>query len=261
MEVEVRLLKQPELRKPCIVSGLPGIAYVGKLSVDHLVQTLHAELFGEVYSKFFPPYVLIGKDGIVELLRNELYFWKNKESERDLIFFTGNAQAVTPEGQYLMADKVLDTAMRLGAERIYSVAAFVTDRVIDTPRVYGAATEEALIDEFKRQGVLVMEEGPIGGVNGLIFGLAKVKKLQGVCLLGETYGYTTVSGQYLVDANAGRAVLEVLSKMLNVKVDLSPLDRQVEQMKEAIKRMAEIEEYAIKKTEEAAAKGYKNYIT
>lgn len=261
MEVEVHLLKQPELRKPYVVSGLPGIAYVGKLSVDHIVQELKAELFGEVYSKYFPPYVLIGKNGIVELLRNELYYWKNKDSERDLVFFTGNAQAVTPEGQYLVADKILDTAMKLGAERIYSIAAFVTDRVIDTPRVYGAATEESLIDEVNQQGVLVMEEGPIGGVNGLIFGLAKVKKLQGICLLGETHGYTTVAGQYLVDANAVRAVLEVLTKMLNIEVDLSPLDRQVEQMKGAIKRMAEIEEYAIKKTEEAAAKGYKNYIT
>ena len=85
MKVKISFLKEPKLREPYLISGLPGISSIGKFSTDYLIRELKAELFGEVYSQFFPSYVLIKKDGIVELMKNELYCWKNKEFERKRI--------------------------------------------------------------------------------------------------------------------------------------------------------------------------------
>jgi len=73
MNVEMKILKELKSTEFTLISGLPGIAYIGKLSVDYLIQQLKAELVGEVYSRFFPPYVLIKADGVVELMKNELY--------------------------------------------------------------------------------------------------------------------------------------------------------------------------------------------
>ncbi len=261
MEIEINFLEQPKLRRPYLISGLPGIAYVGKLSVDHLIKELKAKVFAEIYSKFFPPYVLIEENGLVELLKNELYYWKNNVSERDLIFFTGNAQATTPEGQYLIADKVLDTVLELGCERVYSIAASLTGKTNKKARVFGAVTDLKLISEMKKHKVIMMEKGIIGGANGLMLGLAKTRNIPGLCLLGETQGFRTASGEFLVDANAVRAVLQVLIKTLDINVDLSPLDEEVEYMKNTIKKIAEMEDYIIKKQREAASRGYKNYIT
>ena len=57
-----------------MVTGLPGIGYVAKLAVDHLLKELKAELFEDLFCPSFPPYVIIRKDGTVELLKNEFYY-------------------------------------------------------------------------------------------------------------------------------------------------------------------------------------------
>jgi uncharacterized protein (TIGR00162 family) len=261
MRVKINLLKEPELRNPFLVSGLPGISYVGKVSTGYLIRELKAELFGEVYSHFFPSHVIIKKDGTVELMKNELYYWKNRELERDIIFFTGNTQAASPEGQYLIAEEVLDTAIKFGVKRLYSIAAYVVDKSIEKPEVYGAATEPKLLEEVKMHGVLPMVEGSIGGTNGLLFGLAKTKNLQGICLLGETRGYRTSSGRFVVDAKAVRAVLEILTKILSIKVDMAPIESQAELTAEFIERLEEVESRMLKQAVKSKPKDLSRYIT
>jgi uncharacterized protein (TIGR00162 family) len=260
MNVKIVLLKEPKLRTPDFVSGLPGIGYVGRVTVDYLIRELNAELFGEVYSQFFPPYVLIKRDGVVELMRNELYYWKNQKLKNDLILFTGNAQAVSPEGQYLIAEEVLNTVIKFGVKRLYSTAAFVINKRIERPSVYGAVTEPKLIEEMKAYGIVPMVEGSITGTNGLLFGLSKTKNLPGMCLLGETRGYRTPTGQFVVDAKAARAVLEVLTKMLGISVDMTPLESQAKVTAEFIKRMEEVEDHMVQ-TMKAAPKDLTRYIT
>src|SRR4030042_6112473 len=98
MNAEIKLLKSFTPNELVLVCGLPGTAYIGKLSVDYLIQQLKAELIGEVYSKHFPPYVIIKEDGLVELLRNELHLFKT-ETGQSIVFLSGNAQAFSPEGQ------------------------------------------------------------------------------------------------------------------------------------------------------------------
>ena len=113
MNAEIKTLKEFAPKEITLVVGLPGTAYIGKLSVDYLVQQLKAELVAEVYSKHFPPYVIIKEDGLVELLRNELY-WYRTEDGRDIVFMGGNSQALSPEGQYDVADVILEWAISRG---------------------------------------------------------------------------------------------------------------------------------------------------
>jgi uncharacterized protein (TIGR00162 family) len=258
MDVQIDILKDFSIKKSTLICGLPGIAYIGKLSIDYLVKELKAELIGEIYSKYFPPYVLIRKDGLVELLRNELYYFKN--DNQDFLFFTGNAQASSPEGQFLIVDKVLDKVLSLGVKRVYSIAAFLTNRSFKTPKVYGTTTDPALIDNLEKYGVLPMDHGIISGMNGLIFGLAKRKKMEGICLLGETRGYRTTTGQYLLDSKAVKEILKILTEILDLKVNMEPLDKQTEQMDDFIKRMSEIESQARDELHETFDRS-KQYIT
>jgi uncharacterized protein (TIGR00162 family) len=188
MNAEIKILKPITPQNLVLICGLPGMAYIGKLSVDYLVQQFKGELFGEIYSQHFPPYVIIKEDGLVELLRNQLHVYRD-ENGRDIVFLSGNAQAFSPEGQYDVTEKVLDWAIENGVKRVYSVAALVTDRQFDVPAVYGTATSAALLEEAKASGVQPLDHGVIGGENGLILGLAKKKDLDGVCLLAETHGY------------------------------------------------------------------------
>jgi uncharacterized protein len=240
MNAEIKILKAFKPSELTLVVGLPGMAYIGKLSVDYLIQQLKAEQIGEVYSQHFPPYVIIKEDGLVELLRNELHLFRD-ETGRDIVFLSGNSQAYSPEGQYEVSEKVLDWAIKNGVKRVYSVAALVTERQYDTPNVHATATSVALLEEAKSSGALPLDHGLIGGENGLILGIAKKKDVDGICLLAETHGYQAPTGEYVIDPRAAKAALNVLTKILNIKVDMEPMEKQAMEMDEAFAKMAEIE--------------------
>jgi uncharacterized protein (TIGR00162 family) len=229
----VKIHKKPKLKNPILVGGLPGSGYVAKLAVDHLVKELDAQLLGEIFSPAFPPQVLVKKDGTVELMRNELYWWRDEKSDTSLMILTGNTQAVSPEGQYDIAEKVLDTAEDFGVKRMFTVAAFVTGERVEKPRVFATATEPKLLNDLKKHGTVPMKEGNIGGTNGLLFGLAKLRRIQGICLLGETSGY-------IIDAKSAQAVLETLTKILDVRVDMSALENRAKETEAFLRRMQEL---------------------
>lgn len=241
MDVEVKLLKELKLKDPIFIGGLPGIGYVAKLSADYLIEALKAEVFCEIYSSFFPPHVLINKQGIVELMKNEIYFWKNIQLKNDLVIFTGNTQAASAEGQYAVAQEVLNIAQKIGVKRLYSLAAYVSEEHIEKPKVYLAATEQKLIKEAEIYDVSPMEEGSVSGTNGLLFGLAKSRNIEGICLLGETPGYTTPAGRSIVDAKSAQALLEVLTKILGIEINMAPLENQAKMTTEFIQKLEDVE--------------------
>jgi uncharacterized protein (TIGR00162 family) len=241
MNVDIKTLKEFTPKEFILISGLPGIAYIGKLSVEYLVQQLKAEKIAEIYSKFFPPYTLIKKDGVIELLKNELFHYKHEKT--DFIFLSGNAQAFSPEGQFEVVEEILKWGTAHGLKKIYSIAAYASDKSIKKPIVYGTSTNIELLDEYKKLGVVPLTEGVIVGENGLIMGLAKKQNIQAVCLLGETRGYQTPSGQYLIDAKAAKEVISVLIKSLDLEVNMDPLDKQAKDMDEIITKMTEVEQH------------------
>ena len=103
--------KKPKLNNPLLIEGLPGIGNVGKLAVEHLIDSVKATKFAELYSKDFPPQVFINIDGTVKLVNNEFYYWKaKKRNQRDLVLLTGDYQGLSSQGQYELVEKILDIA-------------------------------------------------------------------------------------------------------------------------------------------------------
>lgn len=251
MRSKLRMEIKPE--HPYMVTGLPGAAGVAKLSADYLVKQLKGELFEELYSDAFPPHVLINKGGTVELLRNELYYCKKSKSKSDLIVFTGNTQAISSEGQYEIANETISRARNLGVVRLYATAAYVVEKPSEKPRVHGAASDPSLIDELKEYGVVPMEDGSIAGTNGLLFGLAALQNIPSICLLSETPAYTTPTGRFVVDAKAAQALLAVLTRMLNIEIDMKPLEEEAKLSQEFMQKMEEIEQRTIEEVRRAAA--------
>jgi uncharacterized protein (TIGR00162 family) len=258
MNVEIKTLKAFDSAEFTLVCGLPGVAYIGKMAVDYLVQQFKAERIAEIYSKYFPPYIIVKEDGISELLSNQLNWFKD-ESGKGIMFLSGNSQAMSPEGQYELADSILNWAIGHGLKKVYSVAGYVTDRAFETPEVYGTATTSALIEDAKKFGVKPLDHGVIGGENGLIMGLSKKKGVDGICLLAETHGYQTEMGQYLLDAKAAKSALKILGAILDLKVDMAELDKQAAQMDEFVSKITEIQSRVKEEMTESAKKP--SYIT
>jgi hypothetical protein len=227
---------KPKLTSPIFIEGLPGVGNVGKLAAEHLVDELKAKKLMTLQSKYFPPQVLVGDDGVVRLVNNELFYLK-KKGVNDLIFMVGDYQGLTPEGQYELAFRTLGLLEKYKLKRIYTLGGYGLGKIIDKPRVLGAATDLKLVEEMKACGVVFSKGEPgsgIIGASGLLLGLACHWSIPGVCLMGETSGY-------FVDPKSARMVLEILVKILGLKIHYTALEQKAQQIERLTTQFKEAE--------------------
>jgi uncharacterized protein (TIGR00162 family) len=232
-----------ELKNPILIEGLPGLGLVGKIATRYLIKKLDAKKFAYLYSPHLPYFVLVNRKGSVRLLRGTFYFLRNQTEGNDLILFTGDSQAQTIEGQYEISDCILDFARQHNVKMIVTVGGYRME-VKDKPKVIAAATNEELLNEaLQARAVLSSMGNPIVGTAGLILGLSRFKKIDALCLLGETRGY-------LPDPKAAKSVLEVLKTMLSLNIDLAGLNEEIEKADKMITRLQKIEEKRALQAEE-----------
>jgi uncharacterized protein (TIGR00162 family) len=239
--------KKPKLKNPILIEGLPGIGNVGKLAVEHLIDSVNAIKFAELYSKDFPPQVFINIDGTIELVKNEFYYWKaKKKNQRDLIFLTGDYQGLSSHGQYDLVEKILDIAEELGVKELFTLGGYGLGHDIHDPKVLAATTDKHLVKIMKKHGAIFKKNEPGGGIvgaSGLLLGLGKLRGLNGTCFMGETPGY-------LVDPKSAKAVLKILMKITNVEVNLAALEKKAKEIEQIAHQLKEMEGLSKDKAEE-----------
>lgn len=239
--------KKPKLKNPILIEGLPGIGNVGKLAVEHLIDSIDATLFAEIYSKDFPPQVFINTDGTIDLVNNEFYYWKaKKKKQRDLILLTGDYQGLSSHGQYDLVEKILDVAEEFNVKEIYTLGGYGLGHDIKDPKVLCATTDKSLVKTMKKYGAVFKKNEPGGGIvgaSGLLLGLGKLRDIQGTCFMGETPGY-------LVDPKSAKAVLKILIKITNVEVNLDALEKKAREIEHIAHQLREMESLSKEKSEE-----------
>src|SRR3972149_944030 len=189
--IVIRYLDHPKLEDPIFIEGLPGIGNVGKLAAGHPKDELKEVKCAEIFSKSFPPQVLVQEDGQVKLVNNEMHYVK-RNNGTDLVLLTGDYQGLTPEGQYELSDFILREIQKLGVRRGVTLGGYGMGRRGTKPRVLGAATGADLVKEMETYGVVFSRGEPgagIVGASGLLLGLGRLYDMGAVCLMGETSGY------------------------------------------------------------------------
>jgi len=245
------LYYEPELRKPMMFVGWPGIGNIGMIAVNALKDMLQAEEFGRVESwDFFYPRRVSIEDGLLENLEfpgNKFYY--RRLGDRDVLLFIGDEQP--SEGgkmygrgdrAYQMANLVLDVGLKFGCRRVYTSGACVsTIHHRMKPRVCAVATDKKLVGEIKKYPNTILmseitgrgeEEGGITGLNGLLLGVAALRGMEGVCLMGEIPDW--LAGASFPYPRASRSVLEVFEEILDIKTDLGFLDETEREVDEIV---------------------------
>jgi len=147
----VSVQEKPRLKNPVLIEGLPGIGFVANIAALHLIRELKANPFAEIRCSSFQDFAVTTEKGKPRHPINELYYYKGKEKERDLIILYGNTQALTTTGQYELCGRILDISKELGCRYVITLGGFK-----------------------KEQEVLV--------------GIGKLRGFRGFCLLAETLG-------------------------------------------------------------------------
>ena len=237
---KIYVLEEPKLEKPILVQGLPGLGFVGKLTVTYLIDELKLKPFARLYSTHLTLLdgstgVHINSNGTFFLPKLEFYAYNQKKP--NIVFLTGDTQP-TVYGQYEIAECVLDFVQKYGCERVIAVGGFQTPFERELGRVYGVYNKPYLAEELKSLGINLTRSGAITGACGVILGLGDQRNLESVGLLGAT------RGEY-PDMEAARGVLKVLSKILNLEIDLSRINREIEEMKKRLESLHRIQTEAI----------------
>lgn len=233
----VKIRARPKLNSPNMVAAWPGIANVSTIAVSYLRKRLDFKDLGEINaSYFFDPIGVTVRDNVVEepqFPQSRFYYWKNKPGKRDLILFIGDDQPTVKA--YELAHCVLDMAERFKVDRVYTCAAAITRmHHTEMPNAWGVATTKQLTAELKRYDLLQRGNLQIAGLNGLLLGVAKERAIDAMCILGEVPSQAA----RLQNPMAALAILRVITKMLDVKIDLLELEQISRQAKDRLKQMA-----------------------
>lgn len=237
MKSPIKLYKEPR-RKACdLLAVWPGIGNVALIVARYIKDKLKAEEIGEIEPfDFFDPIGVMVKSNIIEAPQfpeSKFYYWPNPDSDRDLLLFISDEQP-SFKG-YEMASCVLDVSQKLKVKRVYTCAAAIA-RIHHTenPRVWGAATNQKLLEVLRKYDVVLRGDIQIAGLNGLFLGVAKERGFDGLCILGEVPSYTT----RIPNPKAALAVLNVLSKILAININTSELAKVAKESDEQMKKLA-----------------------
>ena len=218
-----------QLNKPWLVAVWPGMGHVAvsagyylmaKLGMHHLAEFSAPDLFDVAHVEV--------KNGLIRpgtFPRNRFFVWQDPEQRHDILLFIGEAQPTT--GKYLFCQKLIEYAQTLHVQRVFTFAAMATQmNPGQYSRVFGAATDADGLQELRQLDLTLLEEGHIGGLNGVLLGVAAEQGLSGTCLLGEM---PSIVAQ-LPYPKASLVVLRTFASISGISLDYDELATQAELM-------------------------------
>ena len=224
-----------QLNNPRLVAVWPGMGHVGVNAGIYLLSKLEMTLHAEFdTSALFDLEAVQVKGGLLRPARrprSRLFLWTDPDGEHDLLVFLGEGQP--PAGKHQFCRELLRYARGLGVERVYTFAAMATPmNPHDPARVFVAATDEERLGELRESepDLELVEDGQIGGLNGVLLGVAVEEGMSGACLLGEMPGMFT----QLPFPKGSLAVLEVFAAYTGIDLDLEELRTQAEAVEEQL---------------------------
>ena len=231
-----------ELNHPWLVAVWPGMGNVALNAGVYLLAKLGMSVIAEMETGdlFDVDHVEV-KQGIIQpprRPRNRFFVWTDPKKNHDLVVFLGEAQP--PIGRYPFCRQLVAYARQLGVERVFTFAAMATQMHPEHgSRLFGAATDSTNLAELKRLELETLEDGNVGGLNGVLLGVAAESGLHGACLLGEM---PHIFSQ-LPFPKASLAILEVFATMAGIELDFTELAEQAKEMDQQLGQLlARVEE-------------------
>jgi proteasome assembly chaperone (PAC2) family protein len=222
-----------KLNHPWLIAVWPGMGNVAVSAGYYLLAKLEMHVIAEFEaSELFDVNAVEVKQGKIQPVRrprNQFFLRTDPNRKRDLVLFLGEAQP--PIGKYRFCRRLIDYARELGVERVFTFAAMATQMHPEQrSRVFGAATDKESLQELKRLELEMLEDGHIGGLNGVLLGAAAESSLRGACLLGEM---PHIFSQ-LPFPKASLAILEVFTTITDLHIDFTELTEQAQVMEQQL---------------------------
>ena len=134
--------------------------------------------------------------------------------------------AIPAPAIYKVTRELVDWAQTKKVKRILSIGGIPTEnrQKISEPEVFAAASNQELLDTLSTSGLKILNEGYIVGSQALNMRYSISKKMQSIAILAQSfYNYP--------DPQAAAIALKELSKISDIKVDVSKLLEKGEEIR------------------------------
>lgn len=222
-------------KPPVVLAAWPGMGNVGLITIEFLRRKMKTELFAEIdMSPFFIPDSIVVQHGIAQFpdIPRSRFFYL---ADPCMIIFESDAQVSGRDG-IAVIKMFLDIIGRFQVERIFTFAAFAQAMSFRNPsQVLIACNGESMCGKLKSSGVILMPDGVIAGLNGLLLGVAASRSIDAACMLGTIPNYAT----NFAYPKASLELIKTISRIQNFSIDTAELEEGVGEMDQ---QFASIEE-------------------
>jgi uncharacterized protein len=214
----VRIIeKQPIPSDATMIIGLPDVGLVGLIATSYLISELNLEELAYMDSDLLPPVMVLHKG----LPHAPLRMYGNQN-----LIAVVSELAIPAPAIYTIMREIVAWAEAKKVKRIVSMGGIPVEnrQTLKEPEVFGAASDQELLDLVNKSGLKVMNEGYIVGPQALSMRYSLSKKIQSVAILAQSfYNYP--------DPEAAAIVLKELAKISEVAVDVSKLLEKGEEIR------------------------------
>ncbi|MHC5021734.1 MAG: PAC2 family protein [Planctomycetota bacterium] len=231
--MSTELSRLPTLTNPILVAVWPGMGHVASSAGYYLLAKLGMQEFAELSTRaLFDLDNVQVSGGIIRSTRlpqSRFFIWRDPKGRNDVVVFVGEAQP--PIGKYAFCKQIIRHANQLGVQRVFTFAAMATPmHPSQDARVFGAATDAEGLAEMRRLELEILEDGQIGGLNGVLLGVAAEHGLRGICMLGEIPHLFA----QLPFPKASLRVLEAFCTVAGIDLDLDELREQAGEVEQQL---------------------------
>lgn len=219
----LKIHSTPKLKNPIMIAALPDMGNVAGIAMDFLVKKLDAKLFAEIYA-FWPPAASY-ENGVIGFSQSSYKFHFCKKE--NLILFSGEFNPSDPRRLYDLCYHVVEMAKKLKVKTLYSMGASLRQPNPADPKLFCVSTNTKLLEKLKKEKIQILNgKGQIMGFNGLVLGIAKEKKLDCICILGE------IENPNVIQPKTAQHILVSLLKILKLKpLDMKELEEEEKRKK------------------------------
>ena len=224
--VEVRTLKEVDLKGGIVVAAVPSVGLVSTISATYLIQMLPVDQVCAFESEDFPSVSMI-------------YAKKPKfpariyaSTQHKLAIFICEMPLPTRIHRSV-AYTLMDWAKKQGCREIIPLEGLPMegDGPTGGPAVWGVGSTDRARAELDKHKIVQLETGMIAGVTGVLLNEGRWRGTDVLALLAE-------ARPDLPDAHAAVSLVHALDELLeDVTVDLGPLQQQARQLEEFLQRL------------------------
>jgi uncharacterized protein len=209
--------KKPIPSETTMIIGLPDVGLVGLIATSYLISELNLEEIAYMDSDLLPPVVVLHKG----LPHAPLRIYGNQN-----LIAVISELAVPAPAIYPIMREIVDWGQAKKVKRIVSMGGIPVEsrQAITEPKVFGAASNQELLDLLSKRGLSIMNEGYIVGPQALSMRYSVSKKVSAIAILAQSfYNYP--------DPEAAAMVLKEFSRIFEIKVDVSKLLEKGEEIR------------------------------